>query len=316
MKKKIIYLSILILILGGFITVLLFNNKNNISDTVVYIESLNDESITSGSGFVYKIENNKNFIVTSYHVINNYNKIYVYNRNKGKIEAKVFKYDEYTDIAILLIEDKLNLKEIKIGNSEKIKEKDKVYAVGTPIGIENINKTSKGSILTENKEIKINGINYDSIEINIDVDYGNSGGPLLNKDNEVIGMMFVMEEDKKIGYALPINFVMDTVRKLEKDEIKRPNLGAIMCNTTNTEMLNKYSINIDSVTGVVLLEAQENGLLYKSGLQKGDIITMFNEINIKNVTDLRGSLYKKEIGDIVGIEYYRKGIYYKVSVEL
>lgn len=316
MKKKIIYLSIFVLILGGFITILLFNNKNSTSDSVVYIESLNDESITSGSGFVYKIENNKNFIITSYHVIDNYDEIYVYNNKKEKIGAKVFKYDEYTDIAILLIEDKLNLKEINIGNSEKIKEEDKVYAVGTPIEIENINKISKGNILSKNKEIKINGINYNSIEINIGVDYGNSGGPLLNKDNEVIGMMFVMEEDKKIGYALPINFVMDIVEKLEKDEIKRPNLGAIMCNTTNTDTLNEYSINIDSVAGVVLLEVQENGLLYKSGLQKGDIITMFNEINIKNVTDLRENLYKKEIGDIVEIEYYRKGIYYKVSVEL
>ena len=55
MKKKIIYLSIFVLILGSFLVVLLFNNKNNISDSVVYIESLNDESITSGSGFVYKI---------------------------------------------------------------------------------------------------------------------------------------------------------------------------------------------------------------------------------------------------------------------
>lgn len=316
MKKKIIYLSIFVLILGSFLVVLLSNNKNNINDSVVYIESLNDESITSGSGFVYKIENNKNFIITSYHVINNYDEIYVYNSKKEKIEAKVFKYDEYTDIAILLIEDKLNLKEINIGNSEKIKEEDKVYAVGTPIEIENINKISKGNILSKNKEIKINGINYNSIEINIGVDYGNSGGPLLNKDNEVIGMMFVMEEDKKIGYALPINFVMDIVGKLEKDEIKRPNLGAVMCNTTNTEMLNEYSINIDSVTGVVLLELEEDGLLNKAGLQKGDVITMFNEINIKNVTDLRESLYKKEIGDIVEIEYYRKGMNYKVSVEL
>lgn len=316
MKKKIIYLSIFVLILGSFLVVLLFNNKNNISDSVVYIESLNNESITSGSGFVYKIENNKNFIVTSYHVIDNHDEIYVYNNKKEKIEAKVFKYDEYTDIAILLIEDKLNLNEIKIGNSEKIKDEAKVCAVGTPIEIENINKTSKGNILSKNKEIKINGINYNSIEINIDVDYGNSGGPLLNKDDEAIGMMFVMEENKKIGYALPINFVMDIVRKLEKDEIKRPNLGAIMCNTTNTEMLNEYSINIDSVTGVVLLELEEDGLLNKAGLQKGDIITMFNEIHIKNVTDLRESLYKKEIGDVVEIEYYRKGIYYKISVEL
>ena len=59
--------------------------------------------------------------------------------------------------------------------------------------------------------------------------YGNSGGPLLNKNDKVIGMMFVKDEKfDEVSYALPINFVIDIVEKLENNELNRPNLGAII----------------------------------------------------------------------------------------
>ena len=126
MKKVLIYVGIVLLILGSFITVLIFN-KTDINNSVVYIESIDEVSIRSGTGFVYKIDDNINYIVTSYHVIEGYNDIYIYNSNKKKVKANILNYDEYTDVAILTIEDKLDLKEIIIGDIHKVKEQEEKF---------------------------------------------------------------------------------------------------------------------------------------------------------------------------------------------
>ena len=322
MKKKVFYISVSILVLVGLITILMYNKKANINkvyDSVVYIESIDEETVTSGSGFIYKVEDNKNYIVTCYHVIEGYTDVYVYNNNKEKVKANILNYDEYTDIAVLTIEDSLGLKEISIGDSTKSNVDDEIYVVGTPIEISNINTISDGIINAIDKEITITTThgtsNLKSIAVSAKVDYGNSGGPLLNKNNEVIGMMFVKELDE-ISFALPINFVMDIVNKLENNELNRPSLGAVMCNTTNTELLNEYNIKIDNVNGVVLIKVNKDHSLYKAGLQKGDIITKLDDKEVGNVNELREELYRKEVGDSTSIEYYRNGTYYGVDIEL
>lgn len=319
MKKILVYIGIMLLILGSFITVLIFN-KSDINDSIVYIECIDEETIRSGSGFAYKVEDNKGYIITSYHVVEGYNDIYVYNSGKEKIKANILNYDEYTDIAILTVENKLGLNKIDIGNSNKVSIDDQVIAVGTPNNIENINTISKGKISELDKKITFETMhgssNLSAIEVNIDVTYGNSGGPLLNNKNEVIGMVFIKEENQHTAYALPINFVMKLVGKLENHELNRPNLGAVMCNTTNTELLNEYEIEIKDIDGVVILDLNENGLLHKEGLQIGDVITEFNGNVISNVNNLREELYKNQIGNKVWLEYYRNGVYYKVDIEL
>lgn len=320
MKKIAFYISVLIIILVSLITVLIYS-KNNIKDSVVYIESFDDETIKSGSGFAYKVNNDNMYIITSYHVIEGNKNIYVYNNAKEKIKADIVNYDEYTDIAVLNINNSLNLKAVSIGNSDKVKISDNIYVIGTPLSIENINTINKGVILNKEKEITINtthgSSNLKAIEVDAEVDYGNSGGPLLNSDYEVIGMMFIMDENSQNkGYALPINFIIDIANKLINDELKRPNLGAVMCNTTNIELLNEYGINIDDVVGIVILEADDMGLLYNSGLQRGDVITKFDGKVVNNVNVLRQELYKVQVADTVEIEYYRNGTYYKVNIEL
>ncbi|MBR6690875.1 MAG: serine protease [Bacilli bacterium] len=319
MKKILGYIGIIILILGSLITVLILNKKDNIYNSVVYIESIDETTIRSGSGFVYKIEDGINYVVTSYHVIEGYTDVYVYNNEKEKVKADILNYDEYTDIAVLTIKDVLKLKEISIGNSDKVNVNDKIYVIGTPLDISNINTKVAGTILSVNKKITIEtthgSSNLNVIEVNAKVDDGNSGSPLLNSINEVIGMMFIKENDE-VSYALPINFVMDIAEKLESKELNRPNLGAVMCNTTNTDLLNEYGINTNHDYGVVLLEVNSLSVLDNAKLQKGDVITKFDNKKITNVNQLREELYKNKIGDKIEIEYYRDVTPHKVIIEL
>lgn len=224
MKKIISYIVILILgLLIGCFTIHLEINNNNLQDiynSLVYIESYDEETIKSGSGFVYKTDKNKNYIITSYHVVSGYSSIYIYNTSKKKEKANIVAFNEESDIAVLSIENKLNLKEINIGNSDSVEIGEDIYVLGTPLNIDYISTLSKGIVSFVNRKITVNtsyGSNkYNTIQVDARVDEGNSGGPILNSKGEVIGVMFVKEENVEgIGFGLPINYVMDVVKNLE-----------------------------------------------------------------------------------------------------
>ena len=228
MKKKYIYIIIVFfaLVFGFIINTLINNNRiNSIYESLVYIESNDEKIIKSGSGFVYKTENNKNYIITSYHVIEGYDDIYVYNTNKKKEKANVVNYDKENDIAIIIISNNLGLKKISLGNSDKVKLGDDIFVFGTPLNIDYISSLSKGNVSYLNRRIQIKtsyGTNsFNALQIDSRVEEGNSGGPVLNKSGKVIGMMFVKETNVDgIGFALPINFVMNIVKELDKNDIK------------------------------------------------------------------------------------------------
>ena len=324
-KKVLIYVIIIILSfgLGSLITYLILNksiNYEGIYDSVVYIESIDEDTIKSGSGFVYKIYGDKTYIITSYHVIEGYTDINVYNNKKKSQRADIIDYDENSDIAILSIDNDLGLKEIDISNSDKVDIGDEIYVVGTPLNIDYINTISKGIITFVNREITIDTNdgyrNFKTIQVDAKVDNGNSGGPLLNNKGEVIGMMSMKEYNLDgISFAIPINIVIDVVKKLESSKLDRPNLGAVICNTTNKELLIEYQLEIIDITGVVVLDIKESYPLQKSGLKKGDIITKFNNEEITNINELKNKLYKTKKGYTVIIEYYRQGENYKVNIK-
>ena len=320
MKKIVKYSLIICLVLLAVILGLDISNKKDelyVDNYSVYIECIGEENISSGSGFVYKEIDNKSYIITNYHVIEDYNEIYVYNSNKDKIKANVLNKDEYTDLAILIIDDKLNLDSASIGDSDKLNINDKIYAVGT-IDIRDVSRVTSGIITALDKKITIDTTHgnseFNTIEMSAEVESGNSGGPLLNYKGEVIGVVFIKDESSSnVAYAMPINYVIDIIKKLENNEINRPSLGAIMTNTTNTELINEYGINQMNINGVILLEVYDD---YDYGFQKGDIIVNFNDKSINNVNDLRKELYKFNKGDRVEIEYYRNNINYKIDIEL
>ena len=209
MKKNILYLIcfviIALLILGIY---KLLNKKNsiNISNSIVYIESIGEDDIISGTGFVYKKENNKNYILTNYHVIEDSRKIYVYNKNKEKIEASVFDYDMYNDIAILAINDDLGLETIEFAKDYNTK---KVYVISS--------FKDKFNIITEGKIVSnVDYLNdlYDFIPVEISAKtyYGSSGSPVLNSDGKVIGMIFLRDKDDSTkSFFIPISFISDFV---------------------------------------------------------------------------------------------------------
>lgn len=221
MKKYLSY--VLASILSVFVCLMFMffmQNKrydiSSVEQSLVYIEAVDDNIISSGSGFTYKIKDNKTYIVTSYHIVKDYEKIYVYSFNKMKVSANIFGFDEISDIAILEINDDLNLKKVKMGDSSKLSIGDEVYAVGTPIDYRYFSTYTKGIISYLNREIEVDGNTYKTIQIDTSINNGNSGGPLIDKKGNVIGVVFIKESDiDGVSFVLPINDVMKIVNKID-----------------------------------------------------------------------------------------------------
>jgi len=226
MKKVLSYLivGLLSLILGSIFTYYLMNKEvdlSSVSNSLVYIEAGDEASINKGSGFVYKIEEDKIYIITSYHIIKGFKNISVYDNNKNKVSANTIGYDESTDVALLEISNNLNLIESKIGNSKNLRLGNKVYVAGTPLNSNYLSTITSGIVSYMDREINIstsNGIsNVNVLQIDSPINPGNSGGPLLNDKGEVIGMVFIQEADlNDVGFALPIEKVIEIVKILIK----------------------------------------------------------------------------------------------------
>ena len=189
--KKFIYICVIILffILGILTTNILLNKKINVEElkkSLVYIESINDDETINATGFVYKKDKNYDYILTCFHVVNNNDYIYVYNQNKEKIKGEIYSFDENKDIAIIKVENKLNLKKMKIGNSDKLEVSDEIYVLSNPIDFTYFGTLSKGVISSLNRKINVEEKNINTIQIDSNITLGSSGGALINKKGEVV----------------------------------------------------------------------------------------------------------------------------------
>lgn len=290
---------------------------SKIYDAVVVVETYkNDTLIGSGTGFVYKDENNTGYILTNNHVIASGNKIYVSFTNGKRLEAKVLGSDQYVDIAVLSIDSFNDMQVAFIGSSENANVGDTVFAVGAPLDSAYSWTVTRGILSGKNRLIEINSSNSSSltsdwvmtaIQTDAAINSGNSGGPLANANGEVIGitsMKLVSSGVEGMGFAIPIEIASHYAEQLEQGkEVKRPYLGIAMYNVS--EISNKYYDENVTTTGVYVENVESGSPADKAGLKKGDIIIKLNNDEIKNVAYLKYNLYKYDVGDKVKVIVYR-----------
>jgi len=296
------------------LSVICINNDYNINNSIVFITSIGNNELKNGMGFVYNKNKGHDYIVTNYHVIHDSKEIYVYNVNGEKITANIVNYDIYSDIALLKIKDTLNLEKVKIGN-EYIRLNGTVYYYNV-----NDRQLDKGIVSNINEDININN-DYGNSHYKVNsmignIVEGNSGGPVFDEKNQVIGVISLKEKDTDVGYYIDIGNVVDIVTKLENQTLDRPNLGGIFINSFDVEMLNKYNLILEEINGVVVVDVFENYPLFSNGIKKGDIITKINNISITDINELQNNIFLYKKGDIINLEYYRKGFYNNVDIYL
>lgn len=202
MCKLVKYLLIIVLISCSFYLLLTYKFKI-IDNGVYYIKTYKDNYLyKEGNGFVYKIDDYA-YIITNYHVINDSDSVYVY-LNDLEIEAKVLNYDEYNDIAIILADSKYFNHKFKISSLIDLKDNN--------ISVITYDKIIKGELVDKLSSINVNFDNYskvlDLLKISADIREGYSGSPVLDSDNNVVGIMSMVDvDDDRFSYAIPLDIV-------------------------------------------------------------------------------------------------------------
>jgi len=160
-----------------------------------------------GSGVIF---DPKGYILTNYHVISGSEKIEVtpFGYKETVYPARIVKTDADNDLAILKIDSQEKLPCATLGNSDLIEIADTVLAIGSPFGLEYT--VTKGIISDDERDLIIDGTEYkDMIQTDAAINRGNSGGPLINVDGEVIGINTAIYAPTGVftgvGFAIPIN---------------------------------------------------------------------------------------------------------------
>lgn len=296
---------------------------NSVYDSVVTVESYAyNQNIGSGTGFVYKIDKDKGYILTNHHVIEGADKVEVILNNKETVEVKILGSDEYTDIAVLSINKDKALKVATLGDSDNVSLGATVITVGSPMGSDYSGSITRGIISGKDRMIENNSILTKVIQTDAAINPGNSGGPLVNLAGEVIGitsMKLAQEEIEGMGFAIPINDVKNYVEYLEKGEkIQRPSIGISVINASDKYSLYRNGISIDNkiTSGVVIADLVSGASADKAGLKKHDVITKFDNNEIKDISTLRYYLYQYKTGDIIKVTYIRDNKEHTVDMRL
>lgn len=303
---------------------------DKVYNSVVQVQNYQNSTLAgTGSGFVYKQDKNYSYLLTNHHVVEKGTKFSIVNALGETIDATLLGSDEYLDLAVLRIALNTNMPALTVADMTKLKTGDQVMVVGSPVGDEYFNTVTNGIISGLNRLVEVslssggNDWVMEVIQTNAAVNPGNSGGPMFNAKGELIGIISMKLVDSTIegmGFAIPIDYALSHIDKLEKGQkIDRPLLGITMTDTnTSAWTLRQYGITIDSNidSGVVVIEVQKDSGAAKSNLTKGDVITELNGEKIKNIAYLKYLLYKYNPGDEVEITYYRNNKFLKTKITL
>lgn len=295
---------------------------DKVYDAVFLIEATTRAGKSTGSGFAYKTDDKNGYIITNAHVVEGATSVSITNSKGEKFEAKILGSDTYADIAVLSTAANNVSKIAAIGDSSKIELGDTIFTVGSPLGSEYFGTVTKGIIAGKNRLVGSSSIMLEAIQIDAPINEGNSGGPLLNINGEVIGvnsMKIASDKIEGMGFAIPINTVMSYVDRLEKGEkIDRPVFGVTISDVGNTWQLYRYGIIIDQSVeyGAVLVTVEDNYPAAAAGLQKGDVVIEIDGTKIEDSSYFRYALYKYQVGDTVKVKYYRDNHICETNVTL
>lgn len=294
----------------------------NVYDAVVTVNSYYGETkVGTGSGFIYKSDD-RGYILTNNHVIENANNYTVILSTGEIVEAQLLGRDAYSDLAVLAIDKDKVPKVAAIGDSDLIEVGNTVFTVGSPMGEEYSGSVTRGIISGKDRTIEVDDVVTKVIQTDASINPGNSGGPLVNLAGEVIGitsMKLSSEEIEGMGFAIPINDVKVYVQSLEKgEEINRPALGVSLINATDTYRLYYYNINVSRSikSGVVVANVQSDSPAEKAGLQKGDIIIKIGDKDVANISKFKYYLYQYNVDDTVEVTFVRGSDRKTVNIKL
>jgi serine protease Do len=282
------------------------NDKNSSEETLEdFLRRQRRPSYAVGSGFIV---DRAGYILTNYHVVEDSSRITVQLHSGEEFVARIVGMDEETDLAVLKIEAGRDLPFVRLGDSEKAQVGDWVLAIGSPFGL---SQTVTAGIVSQVKRETPYTFQFPKKFIQTDaaINRGNSGGPLVNMDGEVIGVNSQIATStgdyNGIGFALPINDAALVYRQLvQNGKVRRGYLG-VSLDSVKAEYAKVYGLT-EAKGAIVLNISDKKSAAALAGLQAGDVIVEYNGQKVENAADLIGKVSSTTPEETVNLVFMRE----------
>lgn len=292
-------------------------------DSVVVVETYKSkQQVSSGTGFVYKKDNDKAYILTNNHVVDGGDEVYVVFTNNKQVSTKIVGKDEYADIAVLEVNSNEVISVAELGSSENTKLGDTVFAVGAPLDNAYSWTVTRGILSGKDRMVEVSLSNSSSsdwimkvIQTDAAINSGNSGGPLANSNGEVIGitsMKLVSSGVEGMGFAIPIDSAKPIIEQLiQYNKVKRPYIGI-----SGRDLDETTAKRNNLVVGVYVASVDEYSAAEKAGIKAGDVIVKADGQEIKTMTELNNIKNTHNIGDTMTVTVNRNGQEKEITLTL
>ncbi|MDB5055733.1 MAG: serine protease [Bacilli bacterium] len=277
-----------------------------------------DKGYGLGSGVIFQISGDKARIVTNNHVVEGGSSYEIVLSDKQRRKAVLVGRDSLTDLAVLEIDSTGIKVSAEFGDSDSLKSGQTAIAIGNPLGMDFAQTVTKGIISSPKRTIptsvgKDGNVVWemDVIQTDAAINQGNSGGPLVNLDGQVIGINSLKIAESGVeglGFAIPINEAKPILDLLIRDhKVKRAYMGITPDDlATYTSGLDILKLPDNVKSGVIVVDT--TGPAKEAGLKTRDVIVELDGHAIANGFELRKYLFaEKKIGDTLEVTYYRSG---------
>lgn len=276
-----------------------------VNPATVLVVAEQGESASVGTGVIMTADG---YVITNAHVISGGETCWVVLANGMDYTAQLVGYDTDEDLAVLKLENAQDLPVAEFGNSDLAVVGDRVYAIGNPLGIELRGTLTEGILSAINRDVELEGRILNVLQTTAALNNGNSGGPLINRYGQVIGINTLKMSGtgapdeatvEGLGFALPISSASFVINDIIADGKFHgtPTLG-IMVATYDTE---------DGGTIVAAVEVAAGSAAEEAGVETGDIILAVNGQEITTTAELMAIRRQHTIGDTLTLTILRDG---------
>ena len=290
---------------------------DKVSPAVVGITSYVDgEEYAWGTGVVF--DSDAGYIVTNTHIIQGCERAQVILSDGQMMDALLVGADENSDIAVIQVEDQ-TLPAAEFGRSVSLRVGDEVVAIGNPLGQAYTGTMTNGIISAIDRNVTYDGHTMTLLQTNAALNEGNSGGPLINAEGQVIGItnMKIMSgfytTVEGIGFAIPSSVVKQIADQLIENGVVpgEPTIG-IVAGTVNTDAMERYGLP----SGLYVTEVSEGSDAKEKGLREGDVITAVNGTEVTTVAQVNVIKEAMEVGDAITLTVWRDGESFELEIKL
>lgn len=257
----------------------------------------------TGSGFIYTADG---YVMTNHHVIEGADQIIVRLADRREFEAELVGSDDASDIAVLKIKHDEKFPYLVLGDSETLRAGQWVAAIGSPFNFEQ--SVTAGIVSAKGRTNRAQQY-VPFIQTDVAINRGNSGGPLLNMNGEVVGInsWILSSNGGYIGlsFSIPIEVAESTAKQLvETGKVERGLLGVVVGAVTR-EMAE--ALDLDRPVGALVNEVSKGGSADRAGIEAGDVILTFNGAELETWNDLPPLVGANPPGTKAKVEVSREG---------